>query len=196
MSKKMIILEAAARLFARQGFKNTSMAELSEATGVAGGTIFYHYRNKEELLLAILADVRERIRADYERHFDGRPFGTGLEMMEAVVDFYFDLAGSMEDSFLLLHRHDPYRVAESNPVCREHLEAIYDCLVEMFERAVEKGQADGSIREVPVRKAALVVFSMVDGVVRLNTFRLYDAGALYQELLEGCRRMLATTAAS
>jgi len=190
VSKKMIILHAAARLFARNGFNNTSMAELSAVTGAAGGTIFYHFKNKEALFLAILADVKEKILADSSRHFDGRQYETGLEMLEGVIAFYFDLAEKMADRFLLLHRHDPYRMAEANPVCREHLEAIYNCIVDIFERAVRRGQKDGTIRKLSPRKAALIVFSMVDGIVRLDTFKLYDAGALYHELLGSCRRML------
>jgi hypothetical protein len=34
----------------------------------------------------------------------------------------------------------------------------------------------------------------VDGLVRLNTYNLYDGGALYRELMEMCRRMLENTA--
>jgi hypothetical protein len=31
---------------------------------------------------------------------------------------------------------------------------------------------------------------MIDGVVRFNTYNLYEAGSLYDELLAACRRML------
>jgi hypothetical protein len=36
----------------------------------------------------------------------------------------------------------------------------------------------------------MVVFAMVDGVVRFDTHHLYEAGALYDELMTSCRRML------
>jgi len=190
LSKKMIILRAATKLFARKGFKETSMADLSAASGAAGGTILYHFKNKEELFLVILADVKETILADFKRHIDNRHYDNGLEMMEGAISFYLDFAVKMEDRFLLLHRHDPYKLAEENPVCKRHLEAIYNCLVDIFENAVQTGQKDGSIREMSAKKAALILFSMVDGVVRLNTYKLYDGGALYNELLSACRRML------
>ena len=186
----MIILQAAAALFARKGFKDTSMVELSEAAGAAGGTILYHFKNKEALFLAILADVKEAILSLSAQHFAEQDDKNGLDMMEGAIAFYLHLAGTMEDRFLLLHRHDPYGLAEVNPICRQHLEDIYTCLVDIFERAVRSGQADGSIRKLPARKAALIVFSMVDGIVRLNTYKLYDGGALYHELLTACRRML------
>jgi hypothetical protein len=36
----------------------------------------------------------------------------------------------------------------------------------------------------------MVLFAMVDGIVRLNTYRVYDAGALYDSLMVACRRLL------
>ncbi len=49
-----MILQSATRLFSENGFKETSMADLAKVTGVAQGTIFYHFKNKEELFLSIL----------------------------------------------------------------------------------------------------------------------------------------------
>jgi AcrR family transcriptional regulator len=187
----MIILHTATRLFALKGFRETSMADLAEAAGVASGTILYHYKNKEELFLAILADVKDTILTDFKQHVAVRQYKNGMEMMEGAIAFYLDLAGRMEDLFLLLHRHDPHQLAEENPVCKHHLEAIYNCQVDIFERAVQTGQKDGSVREMPAKKASMILFSMIDGIVRLNTYKLYDGGALYHELVAACRRILA-----
>jgi hypothetical protein len=41
------------------------------------------------------------------------------------------------------------------------------------------------------RKTAMVLFAMVDGIVRLNTYRIYDAGTLYDDLMTACRRLLS-----
>ena len=71
-----------------------------------------------------------------------------------------------------------------------HLEAIYSCLSDIFERAILRGQEDGSIGPVPAKKTALIIFAMVDGLVRFNTYNLYDAGALSNELMESCRKIL------
>jgi AcrR family transcriptional regulator len=194
MSKKDTILGAAAKLFAEKGFRETSMAELSKLTGAAEGTIFYHFKNKEELFVAILQDLRKAIVEEFESYTKQRDFKNGLEMAEGAVSFYLQLSAHLEDRFLLLHRHDLYEIAEVNPECRSHLEAIYDCFLDIFERAIVKGQTDGSIGEMTPRKVALLLFAMVDGLVRLNTYNLYDGGALYRELMELCRKMLENTA--
>jgi AcrR family transcriptional regulator len=191
MSKKEAILEVATLLFSEKGFKDTSMAEVSKLTGVAGGTIFYHFKNKEELLLSILDAVKKRIIEEFDRYFQEEEFTSGLEMIEGAISFYFYLAGLMEEQFLILHRHYPYKLAEVNPVCRNHLEAIFTCIVEIFERALLRGQEDGSVaRELSAIKTALILLSMIDGMVRLKTNNLYDSAALFNQMLAGCRRML------
>lgn len=186
----MIILKVATRLFSEKGFKETSMADLAKMTGVAQGTIFYHFNNKEELFLSILEEFKRGIIEEFDRYVGKRKCETGLDMIEDAISFYLHLAGAMEEWFLLLHRHDAYELAQVNPVCRQHLEGIYNCLLEIFERAVLEGQKDGSIEDMPARKTALIIFSMVDGLVRFNTYKLYDAGALYNELIASCRKIL------
>jgi AcrR family transcriptional regulator len=190
MTKKNTILNAATILFAEKGFKDTSMSELSKATGAAEGTIFYHFKNKEELFISILANLKQEIFGEFDRHLKEEEYHTGLEMMLGAISWFIELAGAMENRFLILHRHDAYELAKENKVCREHLEAIYDCLVDIFERAIRIGQNDGSIGEMSPRNTALIVLAMVDGLVRLNTYGLYHAGALYSELMVTARRML------
>ncbi|CCH49510.1 TetR/AcrR family transcriptional regulator [Pseudodesulfovibrio piezophilus] len=191
MKKKEAILKVATVMFANKGFVDTSGQELARMTGVAEGTIFYHFGSKEGLLLAILEKTRDEIVDQFEQFFENRPFASGLEMIEEVVAFHLYLAGLMEDKFLLLHRHFLYKFSESNQGFRQNLEAIYNCLVDIFEKAIATGRADGSIsQDVNPRKSALILFTMVDGLVRFKNYNLYDAGALFNELMAMCRRML------
>lgn len=190
MSKKQAILLNATRLFSQKGYKDTSMAELARVTGSAGSTIFYHFKTKEDLFLSILENVKETIIHDFNCYLEESRFENGLEMVEGAISFYLNRAVKMEDHIRLLHRHYPYELARVNPACRKHLEAIYECFIDMFEQAIIQGQKDGSIGDRPVRKLALIIFSMVDGLLRFNTYDLYDAGVLYDEVIESCRRML------
>jgi AcrR family transcriptional regulator len=190
MSRKEAIEAAGTMLFAEKGFKDTSMAELSKMTGAAEGTIFYHFKNKEELFLTILEKVKEDIIREFEGYLRETSFENGLEMIQGAITFYLQLGAAMENRFLLLHRHDAYELAKGNATCRRHLEVIYDCLLDIFEQGIVLGQKDGSVREMPARKAALIIFSMVDALVRFDTYNLYEAGGLYNELMESCRRML------
>ena len=191
MNKKQMILDVATGLFSQKGFNETPISEISRLTGAAEGTIFYHYKTKEGLFLAILEDFKDSIVEEFQHYIEEQKFDSGIRMMEDIISFYLHLSGSMEDRFLLLHRHDAYELSKNNVKCREYLEAIYNCLIDIFEKAILKGQEDGSIdREVHPRKTAMIVFAMVDALVRFNTYNLYYAGALYDELINSCRRIL------
>lgn len=190
MSKKIEILQAATHLFAAKGFKETSMAEVAAMTGTAGSNIFYHYKTKEDMLLAILKRVRDELLPEIETFLGERQFPNGLATLEGAVAFYLNLAGAKQELFMLLHHRFPYELAAVNSTCRTHLEAIYTCFIDLFEKAIRLGQEDGSIVKTSARKAAMVLFAMIDGVVRFNTYNLYEAGALYDELLAACHRML------
>ena len=190
MSKKDNILQTATRLFSEKGYRNTSIAELAKITGVAEGTIFYHFKTKDELYLAILENVRETLVREFARFFAGKKFVSGLEMLEGAIFFYLYMVGTREELFLILHRYDAYEMAQVQPVFRDQFSGIYNLILDTFQQAIIRGQEDGSIADLPAGKTAFIVYAMVDGIARLKTFNLYDPSALYEQLIAGCRRML------
>lgn len=77
-----------------------------------------------------------------------------------------------------------------NPVCKEHVDVIFNFFIDLFERAIIKGQKDGSIADMHARKTACIIFAAVDGLIRFNNYNLYNTNLLYKELIESCGRML------
>lgn len=66
------ILKAASRLFRQSGYERTKIERIAEAADVSTGTIYNYYRNKGDLLVAIVAmEVNEVLRSG-ERHIAGR----------------------------------------------------------------------------------------------------------------------------
>jgi AcrR family transcriptional regulator len=190
MSKRDDILQTATRLFSEKGYRNTAIAELAKMTGVAEGTIFYHFKTKEELFLAILEKLRQTLIGAFESFFSEKTFANGLDMIEGSIFYYLYLVGTREELFLILHRYDAYEMANANPVFGKEFSGIYNFILDTFQKAIVRGQADGSIADLPASKTAFIVFAMVDGIARLKTFNLYDASALYEQLVINCRRML------
>jgi AcrR family transcriptional regulator len=58
------VIAAAAELFAANGYKQTSIADLSDATGLAAGGIYHYIGSKENLLIAICDDLLAPLLAD------------------------------------------------------------------------------------------------------------------------------------
>ena len=191
MNKKDLILKAATRLFARKGYNTASMAELAQSTGVAQGTVFYHFNNKETLFLAVLKKFEKGLSAAFKTYEQSGNYRNGMEALLKKVEFFFLIAGKMDDEFLLLHRHDAYEIAEASAECRRLLERIYANTVDFFEQAILSGQKDGSIAPYSARNMAMTIFTMVDGLVRFNTYGIYEAGALYGDFISAVGRIVA-----
>lgn len=189
-SKKTAILDMATVLFAARGFANASMTEVAKMADIAGATIFYHFKTKEDLFVSVLETVKTGILQEFSLYFQEEKFDSGLEMLLGAVSFHLHLSAMKKEWFLLLHRHYTYELAAVNPLCRSHLEDIYTCLVEIYEKALCLGQEDGSIGVLSARKTALIILAMVDGILQLERNNLYNAGPLYSELIESCRRMV------
>ncbi|MEQ6290798.1 TetR/AcrR family transcriptional regulator [Vogesella sp. GCM10023246] len=54
-SRRMELVRAAARLFRDQGYERTTVRDLGNAVGLQSGSLFYHFRTKEEILVAVMA---------------------------------------------------------------------------------------------------------------------------------------------
>jgi hypothetical protein len=108
----------------------------------------------------------------------------------AVVAFYLHLAGTMEDQFLILHRHFPLQMAETNPVCRSHLESIYNCLLDIFEEGIRVGMQDGSVSVDSPRKTAMVCLPWWTASSDSTPTGCTMPAPLYDSLMGACRRLL------
>jgi TetR/AcrR family transcriptional regulator len=81
------VLEAAERLFAESGFANTSLRDISAASGVSHPLIHHHFGSKEELYQS----VKRRLVEDYARRFPhaaravNRPLNVGPELRRLMT---------------------------------------------------------------------------------------------------------------
>jgi AcrR family transcriptional regulator len=89
------ILDAAITLVARQGYARTSLDEIAAAAGVSRGAIYWHFKGKDDLLAAIVAEVSPipRVTALLATA-DDLPF---KEVASQVYDAYLDFLGERID---------------------------------------------------------------------------------------------------
>ena len=55
------ILDAAEKLFAAKGFDNTSTGDILDAVGIARGTLYYHFKSKEEILDGVIQRITDHL---------------------------------------------------------------------------------------------------------------------------------------
>src|SRR3954452_19965820 len=66
-ARRQQILDAATKVFAAKGFHRTTIREIAQEAGIADGTIYNYFANKDALLLGILDRLNET--GEREAHF-------------------------------------------------------------------------------------------------------------------------------
>lgn len=59
MDKKELLIKTGMKLFVKQGFENTPTSQISKESGVATGTLFYHFKTKEDLINEIYIQTKK-----------------------------------------------------------------------------------------------------------------------------------------
>jgi TetR/AcrR family transcriptional regulator, cholesterol catabolism regulator len=66
-NRREIIIKAAGQLFREKGYEGTSVRDLADAVGLQSGSLFFHFRSKEEILLSLLEGGLRRAAAILDR---------------------------------------------------------------------------------------------------------------------------------
>lgn len=166
--KKQQILDAAARLFAERGFARTSTSQLAREAGVAEGTIFRHFRSKEEILLELLRGLCARITTDVIAYLEVEGPQTGLEKITAALRACYVFIRKNRSVFALALRDAPGCYNEPDSPTFERLREVYSLLFEYFRSGIEEGQCDGTVRaNLHPADTACLLASALMGLMRV-----------------------------
>ena len=137
VDKRRQILDAAIRVFARQGFHATRVSDIADEAGVAYGLVYHYFSSKEEVLNELFSERWSLLLAAIEE--TDRNGASPREQMEAVAGFIVDS-----------YRHDPELMKviivevtrAANSFSRTHLAEIrraYDSIAKIVADGQEAG---------------------------------------------------------
>ncbi len=70
-NRRAELLAIAAGLFAEKGFKNTTVRDIAEASGILSGSLYHHFDSKESMVDEILSTFQEELFAKYDEVIAG-----------------------------------------------------------------------------------------------------------------------------
>jgi AcrR family transcriptional regulator len=70
LERKQQLFDAAAQLFAEQGYSQTRVVDIVDAAGVAKGLFYWYFENKEALFRELASDIRHKLRRAQRRGID------------------------------------------------------------------------------------------------------------------------------
>ena len=131
------LIETAARLFAQNGYNKTNMRELAEAVGMKAGSIFYHFKVKEEILYAVMKQAIESLLEATQK--DIVTATTPVERLRVLVRIELDMYMGDQSSYGLVLIHEwrslPTDLQEDLMVMRAEYESYWNSTLEACHQA-------------------------------------------------------------
>jgi AcrR family transcriptional regulator len=150
------LIAAATRLFAENGYENTSVQEIVDAAGVTKGAMYHYFAAKDDLLYSIyhrlLALQTERL-----RRIVGGPGGPEERLRAAAVDV-LETSSDHLDELTVFFRSMHLLPEGSRKAVRAERRDYHEC----FRAVVEEGQREGIFRaQIPADLAVNFFFGAV-----------------------------------
>ena len=163
--KRERILEGALRAFAKKGFYNTKVSEIANEAGVADGTIYLYFKNKDDLLISLFEDRMEFLIERLQSELDAAGDDVAAQL-RCVVEMHFQLAIEERD----LAEFITVELRQSAKFVKEYENPKFHDYLKILENLIAHGQAEGVLRtDVDRRIVARALFGALDEVLLLLT---------------------------
>jgi TetR/AcrR family fatty acid metabolism transcriptional regulator len=175
--KRRMILDAAVRVFARQGFNGCRVSDIADEAGVAYGLVYHYFRSKDEVLDTLFLErwnvLLEAIRETDRQEISPR-------------DKLHQIAAFIIDSY----RHDPELMKviivevtrAANSFGQTHLGKIREAY-ELIADIVAKAQEEGAFKDtITPQFAAMAFYGAIEQVLTGWIFELLpESDAEYEQ---------------
>jgi AcrR family transcriptional regulator len=182
--RRQRILAVAERLLARNGWRNTSLAQIAKEAGVTPAGLLHHFESKEQLLNAVLdaRDADDAIHADYRA-------GDLVSELSRVPE-RFDRAPELVGTFTVLLVEN---IAPDAPL-HDRLHKRYRDAIDIITTIIERGQRDRQYRpDFNAANKAVEILAFING---METLWLLDRSIplteVFKEYAEALGRELAS----
>ena len=175
------ILEAAVKVFARQGFHQSTVAQIAQKAGVADGTIYLYFKSKNDILVQFFRFRTKQVFEAFREAVDEAETSTDKLrnlVRRHLAEFQRDRDGAV---VYQVETHQNSRLAEAQ--IREMSKMYRDLISEI----IEQGQQEGAIRkDLYVGLVKRFIIGAVDEVINtwLHAEEDYDLVSMADPLVE------------
>ena len=159
--KANVILQAAKEIFSQAGYHQTSIANIAKVAGIAEGTVYIYFENKEDILITILeSTVRDEFLEKLEKHL---PFFQDAKLaLYEIVRAHFEFFGRDRE----LTRVIQVEIRQPSPTFAKAIKPVLKKLSLIIEGVVKKGQEQGIFRQdISEKNARKLIFGTLDEMV-------------------------------
>lgn len=181
--RRMQILDAARQLLFTKGINATSINQIAKLAELGVGTIYFYYRNKEELFAALQEEGLEIL---YKKIQDALDSGkTPGERLKKIASAYFKFSYEYKDYFDIIN----YFLSAPETILSQKLKSRVDMhgtrILEIVENTINEGIRAGLFKAENARRSSLVFWGMLHGLTQLKKMKnTILAGEGHEELID------------
>lgn len=138
--KRALITEAATEVFAEKGFHQARVSDIARRAGVADGTIYLYFKNKEDLLLSIFEEKMDLLLNRLGQALQG--VDDPLDRVRRFARFHFEQVRTNRSVAEVLQ----VELRLSNKFIKEYRPEKLWAYLNVFGQIVRDGQATGLFR--------------------------------------------------
>jgi len=158
LDRRQHIMDAASEVFAEKGYYATTIADLATKAGVAKGTIYWYFENKDSILLSILDEILRETNEAFTEVIRGSK--NGLEVILNCVEPALKLLQKHGSIYLMYF----LEIGSTNPVIQEKYREIYRLVQSGLKVALRRGMEQGVIRKLNPEVVADAVIGLIERV--------------------------------
>ena len=155
--KREKILQSVYALTGKQGLASVTISGISKTAGIAAGTLYIYFKNKEELVQLAYAAVEDKMTQEMYRDFD-----INVPIRQSLKQIYINMINYRLNNYAETVFIDQYVQSSYIQINFSKQLAEYEIQNKPLYDLLEKGQQEGIIKAVD----AIVLISFFDGAVR------------------------------
>jgi AcrR family transcriptional regulator len=148
------ILAAAVQLFAEYGYHAAPLRDIAKITGIQAASIYYHYTNKEALLVEIMETHMRQLNANLERIL--REQHEPLTRLQQAIANHIRLHTSNKNEFFIIDTE--LRALEGDN--RRYILSLRDHYESLLQELLRDGMERGVFRSSDVKVSSYAIIAM------------------------------------
>ncbi len=166
------IIEIARQVFTKKGYHRTSMSEIAEICGILKGSLYHHFRSKEDLMTAAIDSFHKKFKEGaFSQVAD--PGLTTQDKLNMLINYsektYLEDEGSMMASIVLETINVVPGIAESiRTFFNEWIDNVSTILEEVYEREGARKIAKESIAAIEGSVMMMQIFKDESFLTRVH----------------------------
>ncbi len=134
--RKNEILDAADVLFAQKGYDGTSTNDILEKVGIARGTLYHHFKSKEEIMDALIERYSLRLLSQAKEIAEDRSIPIVERIIRVVMALNFSGGSSRQ---IMEHIHKPQNALMHRKLERVVIRGVTPIMAGIIQEGVEQG---------------------------------------------------------